>query len=35
VVTGIVTIFLGALGGWLRSRHERRERSSAREAARA
>ena len=35
VVTGIVTIFLGAFGGWLRSRHERRERDSARAAARA
>ena len=32
VVTGIVTIFLGAFGGWLRSRHERRERLEARRA---
>jgi hypothetical protein len=24
VITGILTIFLGALGGWLRSRHEKR-----------
>jgi hypothetical protein len=30
VVTGIVTIFLGAFGGWLRSRHERREHLPAR-----
>ena len=29
VVTGIITIFLGALGGWLRSRHDRRERLAA------
>ena len=37
VLTGIITIFLGALGGWLRSRHDRkvreRERLSARAAA--
>jgi Na+(H+)/acetate symporter ActP len=26
IVTGIITIFLGALGGWLRSRHDRRQR---------
>jgi hypothetical protein len=32
VVTGIVTIFLGAFGGWLRSRHERRARLQARGA---
>jgi Na+(H+)/acetate symporter ActP len=32
VVTGIVTIFLGAFGGWLRSRHERRQRLAARNA---
>jgi hypothetical protein len=33
VVTGIVTIFLGAFGGWLRSRHEKRERAGARTAS--
>jgi hypothetical protein len=32
VVTGIVTIFLGAFGGWLRSRHEKRVRAQARAA---
>jgi|SRR5947209_7992557 len=34
VITGIVTIFLGALGGWLRSRHERKARDQDRLAAR-
>ena len=35
VVTGIVTIFLGAFGGWLRSRHERKQREATRQPARA
>jgi len=34
VITGIVTIFLGALGGWLRSRHDRKARDQDRLAAR-
>jgi hypothetical protein len=25
VLTGIITMFLGALGGWLRARHERKQ----------
>ena len=35
VVTGFVTIFLGAFGGWLRSRHERKVRERDRLSARA
>src|SRR4051812_22305790 len=35
VITGIITLFLGALGGWLRSRHEKRQRVATREAQRA
>ena len=32
VLTGIITLFLGAFGGWLRSRHEKRARAEARAA---
>jgi hypothetical protein len=32
VLTGIITMFLGAFGGWLRSRHEKRVRAQARAA---
>jgi hypothetical protein len=35
VVTTILGMLFGALGGWLRKRHDAKERLSAREAARA
>src|SRR3954468_17423632 len=31
VVTGIITMFLGALGGWLRGRHEAKQRTTSRQ----
>ena len=35
VVTTILSMIFGAIGGWLRKRHDRRERSASRDAARA
>jgi hypothetical protein len=35
IVTGFITMFLGALGGWLRKRHERKQQEQGRAAARA
>src|SRR3954466_12738583 len=35
VITGIITLFLGGLGGRLRGRHEKRQRVATREAQRA